>query len=244
MACNGCNASAPVTKEQVENLINKLLDSGKLAGALKDCDGNDLQKGAKVLLCSSLADAVKKLVDDGTIKTIKDVKIEKGKLVVTDGTGEKTETDLPYVKAVASEKSVILTLPDGTNVEVPKAGSALTEDSFDHTITKGANVQNKFGVKVKENGGLSQGLDGLAVKTGDGLEVGQDGKVQVKTGNGLTTNSDGSLGLDGAKVKDAVGDGLAGNGLTFNNGSLNVATVRLMDASGTVHLGNLVDLGA
>lgn len=217
MACNGCGTSAGLTKEQVENLISKLIDEGKLQAGLKDCDGAELPKGTKLVLCSAFADMVKELIEKGTIDVVSDVKVEDGKIVVVDGTGKETklatpfvsdlafdattnkltwsqdgkdkEAVLPYVKAVSGDKGVVLTLPDGTTVEVPKSGSALTEDSFDHTITKGANVAGKFGVKLKD-----------------------------------------------------IADGLAGSGLTASNGQLSVATVRLMDASGTVHLGNLVDV--
>ena len=285
MACNGCGTSAGLTKEQVENLISKLIAEGKLQAGLKDCEGGDLPKGTKLVLCSAFADMVKELIEKGTIDVVSDVKVEDGKIVVVDGTGKETKlatpfvsdlafdattnkltwsqdgkdksATLPYVKAVSGDKGVVLTLPDGSTVEVPKAGSALTEDSFDHTITKGANVADKFGVKLKDKGGLKGGLDGLevatgagltkdangnvAVKTGTGLTTDSDGNVAVKTGTGLTTDSDGNLKIDGAGVAKDIADGLAGSGLTASNGQLSVATVRLMDASGTVHLGNLVD---
>lgn len=35
MACNGCGTSAPMTKETTENLINRLIDSGKI-GTVSD----------------------------------------------------------------------------------------------------------------------------------------------------------------------------------------------------------------
>ena len=301
MACNGCGTSAGLTKEQVENLISKLIDEGKLQAGLKDCDGAELPKGTKLVLCSAFADMVKELIEKGTIDVVSDVKVEDGKIVVVDGTGKETklatpfvsdlafdattnkltwsqdgkdkEAVLPYVKAVVGDKGVVLTLPDGTTIEVPKAGSALTEDSFDHTIAKGANVANKFGVKLKTNGGLEDGLDGIevktgagltkdangnvsvktgtglttdgdgnvAIKTGTGLTTDANGNVSVKTGTGLTTDGDGNLKIDGDAVTKNIADGLAGSGLTNNNGVLSVATIRLMDASGTVHLGNLVD---
>ena len=270
MACNGCGTSAGLTKEQVENLISKLIDEGKLQAGLKDCDGAELPKGTKLVLCSAFADMVKELIEKGTSDVVSDVKVKDGKIVVVDGTGKETklatpfvsdlafdattnkltwsqdgkdkEAVLPYVKAVAGGKGVVLTLPDGTTIEVPKAGSALTEDSFDPTIAKGANVADKFGVKLKTNGGLEDGLGGIEVKTGAGLTKDANGNVAIKTGTGLTTDCDGNLKIDGDAVAKNIADGLAGSGLTANNGQLSVATVRLMDASGTVHLGNLVDV--
>lgn len=271
MACNGCGTSAGLTKEQVENLISKLIDEGKLQAGLKDCDGGDLPKGARLVLCSAFADMVQELIDNGKIDVVKEVKVEDGKIVVVDGTGKETklatpfvsdlafdattnkltwsqdgkdkEAILPYAQVAVGENEVVLTLPDGSTVGVPKAGSALTPDNLDHTIQKGANVPDKYGVKLKDKGGLSaKTTDGLEVLTGAGLTKDANGNVAVKTGTGLTTDGDGNLKIDGAGVAKDIADGLAGSGLTASNGQLSVATVRLMDASGTVHLGNLVDV--
>lgn len=112
MACGGCNTFSPVTKDQVENIIQKAIDTGKVQGGLKTCDGQDLPAKYKVALCSEL---------DGLLK----------------------------------------------------------EDSFDNTITKGANTPNKFGVKAKENGGLEVTENGVGVKAGDGVKVGEDGSLQI-----------------------------------------------------------------
>ena len=271
MACNGCGTSAGLTKEQVENLISKLIDEGKLQAGLKDCDGAELPKGTKLVLCSAFADMVKELIEKGTIDVVSDVKVKDGKIVVVDGTGKETklatpfvsdlafdattnkltwsqngkdkEAVLPYVKAVAGDKGVVLTLPDGTTIEVPKAGNSLTPDNLDHTIQKDANVPGKYGVKLDPKGGLTGDLvAGVGVKTGAGLTKDANGNVAIKTGTGLTTDGNGNLKIDGDAVAKNIADGLAGSGLTANNGQLSVATVRLMDASGTVHLGNLVDV--
>lgn len=207
MACNGCGEAPAMTKEQVENLIQTKIDEGKIQGGLLSCGGEKLPAQSQVLLCSQLAEKVKELIKDGTVNVVTDVEIKNGKLVVTDGTGKKAETNLsfaedlafdattnklswkeggekkeatlPYLKGVATEKALVVNLPDGSTVEVPKASSSLTEDSFDETIEKGANKPNKFGVKLKDKGGLERTLDGIAVKLGDGVTFDKDGAIQL-----------------------------------------------------------------
>ena len=270
MACGGCNTSMGLTKDQVENLINKFLDEGKLQGGLKTCNGDDLPKGSKVLTCAVLADAVNDLLKEGKVDVITDVKVEDGKLVVVDGTGkvnklttpfvsdlafnseenkltwvqdgkDKSAT-LPYVKAVEGATGVVLTLPNGNTVELPKADTALTADNIDYTIQKGANIPGKYGVKLDPKGGLTgDTVAGVGVKTGAGLTKDENGNLILKLGAGLKTDDRGNLIIDPEKGAEQLVDALAGAGLITKNGQLEVATVRLVDASGTVQMGNLVD---
>lgn len=205
MACGGCNTSTGLTKDQVENLINKLIDDGKLQGGLKTCDGDNLPSGSKVLTCAILADAVNDLLKEGKVDVITDVKIENGKLVVVDGTGKENKlttpfvsdlsfnsednkltwvqdgkdksATLPYVKAVEGATGVVLTLPNGDKVELPKAGTALTADNLDYTIQKDANIPGKFGVKLGD--GLEAAANGIKIKVGEGLKVDENGNLVV-----------------------------------------------------------------
>lgn len=183
---------------------------------------------------------------------LKSVEVRNGKLVVTPINGSVAETKLdfaenlaldpnanklswkeggedkaailPYLKGVATDKALIATLPDGSTVELPKAGSTLTEDSFDDTIEKGANKTNKFGVKLKDKGGLERTLDG----------------IEVKLGNGLRSNSEGALEINptffaNPNFLQALKDNnLLGKGLDVAEGKLVVKTTRIVDASGTV----------
>lgn len=177
MACGGCNSVAPVTKDQVENLIQKAIDSGKVQGGLKTCAGEKLPAESKVLMCSELTDAVNAAIKKGDIKVIKDVVYKENKIVVTYGVGKDHEYALPYPEMAIGDKEVVFTKPDGTTVAVPKATSDAID--FDKTITKGANEAGKLGVKVKENGGLEATEDGVGIKAGDGLKVGEDGSLQI-----------------------------------------------------------------
>ena len=112
MACGGCNTFAPVTKDQVENIIQRAIDTGKIQGGLRTCKGEDLPAKYEVALCSDI---------EGLLK----------------------------------------------------------EDSFDNTITKGANTAGKLGVKVKENGGLEATADGVGIKLGDGVKTDANGALTI-----------------------------------------------------------------
>lgn len=179
MACNGCGETPAMSKEQVENLIQSKIDEGKIQGGLKSCGGEKLAAESQVILCSQLAEKVKELIANGTVDVVTDVAVEEGKLVVTDGTGKKVKTDLPYLKGVNGEKEVILTFPDGSNVSVPKTNNVITKDDFDDTIEKGANKADKFGVRLAPNKGLQRTLDGLAVKVGAGLTINESGELEA-----------------------------------------------------------------
>lgn len=179
MACGGCNSVAPVTKDQVENLIQKAIDSGKVQGGLKTCAGEKLPAESKVLMCSEVVDAVNEAIEKGDIKVIKDVVYKEHKIVVTDGEGKDHEYELPYPEMAIGNKEVVFTQPDGTTVAVPKSDAVLTEDDFDKTIVKGANEDGKLGVKAKPNGGLEVTETGVGVKVGDGIKVGEDGSLQI-----------------------------------------------------------------
>lgn len=179
MACGGCNSVAPVTKDQVENLIQKAIDSGKVQGGLKTCDGEKLPAESKVLMCSELTDAVNAAIEKGDIKVIKDVVYKENKIVVTDGEDKDHEFELPYPTMAIGDKEVVFTQPNGTTVAVPKAANVLTEDDFDKTIVKGANEDGKLGVKAKPNGGLEVTETGVGVKAGDGIKVDADGSLQI-----------------------------------------------------------------
>ena len=205
-----CSASCGSQREMVELLINKAitdaLKSGDLQAGLKDCDGGALGKDSKVVLCNALVNSVNEAIKNGEITVVKDIEINGGKLVITDGTGaksekdlpgvksvvftegklivtpligEKEETQLPYPKMAIGNKEVVLTNPNGEHVSVPKSDEVLTEDDFDKTIVKGANEAGKLGVKVKTSGGLEATDDGVGIKLGDGVKADANGALTI-----------------------------------------------------------------
>lgn len=62
MACGGCGSVRGMTKPEVANYIQELIDKHKLQGGLNDCEGNFLPQGAKVVLCDRLADLICDLI--------------------------------------------------------------------------------------------------------------------------------------------------------------------------------------
>lgn len=207
MTCSAsCGSQREMVELLINKAITDALKSGDLQAGLKDCDGGALGKDSKVVLCNALVDSVNEAIKNGEINVVKNVTIEDGKLKVTDGTGkekeitlpgvrsvtfndgklsvtdfagEKTETVLPFPQMAIGDKEVVLTNPNGEHVSVPKSADVLTAGDFDKTITKGANEAGKLGVKVKENGGLEATGDGVGIKAGDGLKVGEDGSLQI-----------------------------------------------------------------
>lgn len=207
MTCSAsCGSQREMLELLISKAITDAIDEGKLQAGLKDCDGGTLSKDSKVVLCNALVDSVNEAIKNGEITVVKNVTIEDGKLKVTDGTGkekeitlpgvksvtfndgklsvtdfagEKTDTALPYPTMAIGNNEVVFTNPNGEHVSVPKTDAGLTEDNFDKTIVKGANVTDKLGVKAKENGGLETSDDGVAVKTGDGVTVDENGAIAL-----------------------------------------------------------------
>ena len=62
MACGGCGSVRGMTKPEVSNYIQELIDQQKLQAGLNDCDGKALPKGAEVVLCDKLADIICDLI--------------------------------------------------------------------------------------------------------------------------------------------------------------------------------------
>lgn len=62
MACGGCGSVRGMTKPEVSNYIQELIDQHKLQAGLNDCDGKALPKGVEVVLCDKLADIICDLI--------------------------------------------------------------------------------------------------------------------------------------------------------------------------------------
>lgn len=180
MTCSAsCGSDRELMELLIENAINKALANGDIQAGLKDCDGGALGKDSKVVLCNALVGEVNEAIKNGEIDVVKDATVENGKLKVTKGDGSQKEIALPFAQMAIGDKEVVLTNPNGEHVAVPKSDAALSEDNFDKTITKGANEPGKMGVKVKPKGGLEATENGVGIKAGDGVKVGEDGSLQV-----------------------------------------------------------------
>lgn len=62
MACGGCGSVRGMTKPEVSNYIQELIDQHKLQAGINDCENNPLPRGAKVVLCDKLADLICDLI--------------------------------------------------------------------------------------------------------------------------------------------------------------------------------------
>lgn len=62
MACGGCGSVRGMTKPEVSNYIQELIDQHKLQAGINDCDGKALPTGAEVVLCDKLADIICDLI--------------------------------------------------------------------------------------------------------------------------------------------------------------------------------------
>ena len=62
MACGGCGSVRGMTKPEVSNYIQELIDQHKLQAGINDCDGKALPAGAEVVLCDKLADIICDLI--------------------------------------------------------------------------------------------------------------------------------------------------------------------------------------
>lgn len=177
MACGGCNDSTGLTKDQVENLINKMVAEGVLSASLFACDGSKLPAGAKLVVCDQLASIVNERINNGQIKVVKTVEFVDGKLVVMDGDGTTHKIEMPFVKGVEVAGKVQLTLANGKEVIIPS--DAISESDLGKTIKKGIREDNKFDIDVgalakentEPNNAFNQAGSGLANDGQGGLKV-------------------------------------------------------------------------
>lgn len=103
MACRGCNEVTAMTKDQVANYIQQLIDNGKLQAGLNDCDGKRLRQDDEVLTC-------------GGNKFVTDVAVEDSKLKVTYLDGKTEKLDIPGITDLAY-KDGVFTWKEGGNAQ-------------------------------------------------------------------------------------------------------------------------------
>lgn len=142
MACGGCNTFAPVTKDQVENIIQKAIDTGKIQSGLRTCEGEDLPAKSKVVMCGDFDGFIKESDFDKTI---------------VKGANEANKFG---VKAKAN--GGIDTTGDGVGVKVKDGkGLAVTNDGLEVKIKPNGGLETTVdGVGIKAGDGLKVGEDG------------------------------------------------------------------------------------
>lgn len=92
-----------MTKDQVANYIQQLIDNGKLQAGLNDCNGKRLRQDDAVLSC------------DGN-KFVTDVTVEGSKLKVTYLDGKTEKLDIPGITDLAY-KDGVFTWKEGGNAQ-------------------------------------------------------------------------------------------------------------------------------
>lgn len=103
MACGGCGSVRGMTKPEVSNYIQELIDQHKLQAGINDCDGKALPKGAEVVLCDKLADIICDLIAKEKVcfPTIENFAYDADKETLSLTFGDKEYTT--HIKAKGSE---------------------------------------------------------------------------------------------------------------------------------------------
>lgn len=148
MACGGCNTSAPVSKDQVENILNKaldgltyldeagakaliqtLIDQGKIQGGLLQCDNNALPGGSKIPTCDMLVDT-----------KITEILVNNGEKSVTLVFSDGATKDFS-LKAMFDELAVTFeTAPNG-DITISQGAKSVTIPSVKVKVTE---TETKF----------------------------------------------------------------------------------------------------
>lgn len=172
MSCNGCGTPTGLSKDQVENLVNKLVNDGVLSGGLTDCAGNKITAGSKIVVCDALTLLINEKIKAGDIDVVKAVTFKNGNIAVTKGDGTIVEFPIPAITSLAinAGNKLVATKLNGETAELQLPGvDAVTVDG------------NKLSVAKLDGTTKSTTLPGLQ-STGI-----FDGKLRVETLSGNST---------------------------------------------------------
>lgn len=212
MACRGCGEDPKITKAQAELLVERALKAlnfadeakikeiidamkakGELSDGLQDCEGNDIAKENKLVLCSKLAKLIKSLVDKGELPFVTDLAVNGTTMTWKDG-GQVKTYDL---KGAKGDKGA-----DGKSAyqQWLAAGHTGTATDFLNAI-KGARGEKGATGERGPKGDNAKILAGKGiVKTGDTLSLDVNksltfngNKLDVKIGKGLKRTADGTI---------------------------------------------------
>lgn len=139
MSCNGCGTPTGLNKDQIENLVNKLVNDGVLSGGLQDCAGNKITTGSKIVVCDALASLINEKIKSGDIDVVKAVTYKGGNVVVTKGDGTIVEFPIPAISSlsITAENKLVAEKLNGETAELQLPGvGAVTIDDNKLSVTK------------------------------------------------------------------------------------------------------------
>lgn len=159
MSCNGCGTPTGLNKDQIENLVNKLVTDGVLSGGLQDCAGNKITTGSKIVVCDALTSLINEKIRAGDIDVVKAVAFKDGKIAVTKGNGTIVEFLIPAITslAITAENKLVATKLNGEKAELQLPGLQSAE-VFDgklrvETLAGGVNEFTMPGLRSISGGG-------------------------------------------------------------------------------------------
>ena len=205
MACGGCGSVRGMTKAEVSNYIQELIDQQKLQAGLNDCDGKALPKGAEVVLCDKLADIICDLIKNEKVcfPIIEDFAYDADKETLTLTFGGQDYTTHIKVKGGdvtgESKNGVYTVYQDGK--EVVKIDTGVQDVKIEDgklKVSKSGGVEKEFDIPMSTvtSTELTDNGDGTgSVKYGDKtLPVMTKPTTATKAADGVVTitNSNGT----------------------------------------------------
>lgn len=217
MACGGCGSVRGMTKPEVANYIQELIDKHKLQSGIKSCDGEFLPAEAKVVLCDKLADMICDLIKSEQVcfPTIENFAYDAEKEELSLTFGGKEYTTYIHVKGSSitgsGDKGVYTISQDGN--EVVKIDTGVQDVKIEDgklKVSKSGGVEKEFDLPMPTVTPveLTNNDNGIgSVRYGDvTIPVVTKPTVAKKTVDGMeVTNSDGTkVEVVGHKCADVV----------------------------------------
>lgn len=184
MACGGCGSVRGMTKPEVANYIQELIDKHKLQSGIKNCEGDFLQAESKVVLCDKLADLICELINSEQVcfPTIENFayNAENEELSLTFGGKEYTTHIRVKGSSVtgSGDKGVYTIYQDGK--EVVKIDTGVQDVKIEDgklKVSKSGGVEKEFDIPVTPAPKFGRGI----TKNNDKYEVDLTDYVDNKT---------------------------------------------------------------
>lgn len=184
MACGGCGSVRGMTKPEVSNYIQELIDQHKLQAGLNDCENNPLPRGAKVVLCDKLADLICDLIKTEKVcfPTVESLAYDADTETLTLTFGGQDYTTHIRVKGSSvtgsGDKGVYTIYQDGK--EVVKIDTGVQDVKIEDgklKVSKSGGVEKEFDIPVTPAPKFGRGI----TKNNDKYEVDLTDYVDNKT---------------------------------------------------------------